>query len=83
MCPHDRAQSGGVIEVHHGNKNGPLISSIKIPARIAGSQAQWTEMVADLKETKGAQDLFFVFTDESGKKNLFDIDWIYFGNATL
>lgn len=78
-----RAQSGGVIEVHHGNKNGPLISSIKIPARIAGSQAQWTEMVADFKETKGAQDLYFVFIDEAGKKNLFDIDWIYFGNTTL
>ena len=78
-----RAQSGGVIEVHHGNKNGPLISSIKIPARTAGSQAQWTEMVADLKETKGVQDLFFVFIDEAGKKNLFDIDWIYFGNTTL
>lgn len=78
-----RAQSGGVIEVHHGNKNGPLISSIKIPARIADSQASWTEIEADLKETRGVQDLYFVFTDETGKKNLFDIDWIYFGNATL
>lgn len=78
-----RAQSGGVIEVHHGNKNGPLISSIKIPSRIAGSQPHWTEIVADLKETGGVQDLYFVFTDETGKKNLFDIDWIYFGNAKL
>lgn len=78
-----RAQSGGIIEVHHGNKNGPLISSIKIPARIAGSQAHWTEIVTDLKETKGVQDLYFVFTDEPGKKNLFDIDWIYFSNTIL
>ena len=78
-----RAQSGGVIEVHHGNRNGPMISSIKISARITGDQVQWIEMLADLKETKGVQDLFFVFTDETGKKNLFDIDWIYFGNSTL
>jgi len=78
-----RAQSGGLIELHQGNKNGPMISSIKIPARVAGSQAHWTEVVADLKETRGVQDLYFVFTDETGKKNLFDIDWIYFANAVL
>jgi cytochrome c len=78
-----RAQSGGLIELHQGNKNGPMISSIKIPARISGSQAHWTEVVADLKETRGVQDLYFVFTDEAGKKNLFDIDWIYFSNAIL
>ena len=78
-----RAQSGGLIELHQGNKNGPMISSIKIPARVAGSQAHWTEVVADLKETRGVQDLYFVFTDEAGKKNLFDIDWIYFSNAIL
>jgi len=75
-----RAQSGGSIEVRLGNKNGPLISSIKIPARIAGTQAQWMEMLTDLKETRAVDDLYFVFTDETDKKNLFDIDWIYFSN---
>jgi len=78
-----RAQSGGLIEVHTGNRNGSIVSSIKIPARIAGAQAQWTEIVADLKETKEVQDLYFVFIDQAGKKNLFDIDWIYFTNAKL
>ncbi len=76
-----RAQSGGLIEVRFGNKNGPLLSSIKIPGRVEGAQARWVEIKADLKETKGLQNIYFVFIDEEGKKNLFDIDWIYFSNV--
>ena len=78
-----RPNSGGIIEVHHGNRNSPLINSVRVPARIAGAQAQWIEIISELKETKGIQDLYFVFIDESGKKNLFDFDWIYFGNSIL
>lgn len=78
-----RAQSGGLIEVRFGNKNGPLLSSIKIPGRVEGAQARWVEIKADLKETKGLQNIYFVFIDEEGKKNLFDIDWIYFSNVKL
>lgn len=78
-----RPNSGGIIEVHHGNRNSPLISSLRVPARIEGAQAQWIEIISELKETKGIQDLYFVFIDESGKKNLFDLDWIYFGNSIL
>ena len=78
-----RAQSGGLIEVYLGNKNGLLVSSVKILAKSTGTQAEWKEIIADLKETRGIQDLYFVFTDEMEKKNLFDIDWIYFTNATL
>ena len=78
-----RPNSGGIIEVHHGNRNSPLINSVRVPARIAGAQAQWIEIILELKETKGIQDLYFVFIDESGKKNLFDLDWIYFGNSIL
>jgi cytochrome c len=78
-----RPNSGGIIEVHHGNRNSPLIRSVRVPARIEGAQAQWIEIISELKETKGIQDLYFVFIDESGKKNLFDLDWIYFGNSIL
>ena len=78
-----RANSGGIIEVHHGNRNSPVISSVTVPGRIAGAQVKWIEIVSEMKETDGIQDLYFVFIDESGKKNLFDLDWIYFGNSTL
>jgi len=78
-----RAHNGGLIEVHHGNRNSPVISSITVPARIAGAQAKWIEIVSEMKQTDGIQDLFFVFVDENGKKNLFDLDWIYFGNSKL
>ncbi len=78
-----RANSGGIIEVHHGNKDSPVISSVTVPGRIAGAQAQWIEIISELKETNGIQDLYFVFIDESGKKNLLDLDWIYFGNSKL
>jgi hypothetical protein len=78
-----RAQSGGLIEVYLGNKNGPLVSSVKVPAKSTGTQAEWKEVVTDMKESREIQDLYFVFKDETGKKNLFDIDWIYFASTTL
>jgi len=78
-----RAQSGGFIEVRLANKSGPVISKVKVPARVAGKPAEWIEIVADLNQTKGIQDLYFVFTDEPEKRNLFEIDWIYFSDITL
>ncbi|WP_276359357.1 PQQ-dependent sugar dehydrogenase [Daejeonella sp. H1SJ63] len=75
-----QAQAGGKIEVRIGRMDGPLISSLNIPSRPAGVQASWKEFMADLNETSGVHDLYFVFTDTAGKKGLFDIDWIYFSN---
>jgi cytochrome c len=68
-------QSGGRIEVRLNKKDGPLVSSVAIPP----GGTNWTEVSAQLKESKGINDLYFVFVGNDGKaQNLFNIDWIYF-----
>ncbi|QNF35660.1 PQQ-dependent sugar dehydrogenase [Adhaeribacter swui] len=73
---------GGKIEVRLGKIDGPLVSTISIPAgQAADEKTGWTEMVASLKETKGKHDLFLIFAKEKDtSSNLFDIDWLYFSN---
>lgn len=74
--------AGGKIEVRLDKADGPLISSVSIPAGIAADPAAWKEITASLNETIGIHNLYFVFTDPEGKKkNLFNIDWIYFSNT--
>jgi cytochrome c len=54
---------------------------LNIPSKPSGGQASWKEYFANLNETNGVQDLYFVFTNAEEKKGLFDLDWIYFSNT--
>ena len=75
-------QAGGEIEVRLDKADGPLISSVSIPAGIAADPAAWKEITAPLNEINGIHNVYFVFIDPEGKKkNLFNIDWIYFSNT--
>lgn len=75
-------QTGGKIEVRSDKADGPLISSVSIPAGTAADPAAWEEITAPLNETRGIHDLYFVFTDPAEKKkNLFNVDWIYFSDT--
>jgi hypothetical protein len=74
-------QAGGKIELHLDAPHGQLISLTSIPGTKALDVAGWKEIAARLTETNGIHDLYFVFTGPSEeKRNLFDIDWIYFSN---
>jgi cytochrome c len=74
-------QSGGEIEVRLDNPDGPLISTVEIPAGIAKDSQSWKEFRSDLIESKGLHDLYFVFKGQGEKKqNLFNLDWICFSN---
>ena len=76
-----QAHSGGEIELRLGKVDGPLVSSLSIPARLEADSPSWREVFAKLDEINGVHDLYFVFTNKSKQKqNLFDIDWIYFSN---
>lgn len=77
-----QAQSGGKIEVHLAKVDGPLVSSVSIPAGIASAPNFWKEITASVNEISGIHNLYFSFIDPEGKKkNLFNLDWIYFSNT--
>lgn len=77
-----QTHSGGEIELRLGRADGPLISSLSIPARLTDEPTSWKEVSTKLNESTGVYDLFFVFKNQTKQKqNLFDIDWIYFSNG--
>jgi hypothetical protein len=64
------AASGGVLEIHTGSANGPLIAEIKIP-----KNTDWKVIKAPVKKTAaGVQNLFVVSKDN----NQTEVDWIKF-----
>ncbi len=69
---------GGTIELRLDGPQGPLVSSLTVPAG-GSSQAEWKEMVTSVKPTQGFHDLYFVFSNAqaSPKKELFYVDWVY------
>lgn len=74
---------GGGIEVRLNRQDGPLISTLNIPAgRAEDLKKDWKEESAMLKEVKGVHDVFFLFTNEKEPgRPLFYIDWLYFSNT--
>jgi cytochrome c len=74
---------GGNIEVRLGSADGPLVSTVAIPAgSVADPKDGWKGVAAPLKETQGQHDLYFVFANPAGEqKNLFNLDWVYFSNG--
>jgi len=72
---------GGNIELRLGSKDGPLISTLAVPAGNASNgKPGWTELETELKATKGKHNLYFVFASPGVKQNMFNLDWIYFSN---
>jgi cytochrome c len=73
---------GGNIEVRLDRMDGPLVSTLAIPAAPAGDPKKgWKEVSAPLKPTSGKHDVFFVFTNaKETERNLFNIDWLFFSN---
>jgi cytochrome c len=74
---------GGSIEVRLDKMDGPVISTLKIPAgRVDDLKNGWKDMNSKLSApVSGNHDVYFVFTHPEGKRgNLFHVDWIYFGN---
>ncbi|MCQ2237106.1 MAG: family 43 glycosylhydrolase [Bacteroidales bacterium] len=66
---------GGIIEVHAGDPEGQLLSTIEIPA--TGGWENWQEITAPLTAPEGPiYDVYFVFKGRKGPK-LFNLDWWY------
>ncbi len=74
---------GGNIELRLDKVDGPLVSTVAIPAgKVTDPKKEWKEVVVPLREeVNGMHDLYFVFTNPRGQhQNLFNMDWIYFVN---
>jgi cytochrome c len=75
-------EAGGNIELRLDKVDGPLISTIAIPSnKIDDLKIGWKEIGARVKQkVMGIHDVYFVFTNSNEQnKNLFNVDWIYFG----
>lgn len=72
---------GGNIEVRLDSKDGRVVSSLNVPVAKSPSTA-WRDMRAKiLADVSGVHDIYFVFTNSARERqNLFNIDWVYFGN---
>jgi cytochrome c len=74
---------GGKIEVRLDAKEGKSISTLNVSGgRVEDLKRGWKEVGAKLDgDVSGLHDVYLVFENPEGQnKNLFNIDWVYFGN---
>ncbi len=60
------------LEVRLGAPDGELIGSVDIPS--TGGWQNWQTITCEIAETKGRQDVYFVFVSENGGY-LFNVNW--------
>jgi cytochrome c len=70
---------GSRIEVRLNTPDGKLIGTAQVPN--TPNRNEWYLVTADLAKTAGQQDIYFVFRNATAKRNLFNLDWIYFDNG--
>ncbi|MBQ4464819.1 MAG: family 43 glycosylhydrolase, partial [Oscillospiraceae bacterium] len=69
--------SGGVIEIHLDEKNGPIVGTAKVP--VTGGWQTWEEVTGAVSGATGEHDVYFVFN--GGESYLFNVDWWKFDGA--
>ncbi|ANW97130.1 hypothetical protein AXE80_12915 [Wenyingzhuangia fucanilytica] len=69
--------NGGTIEVRLGSTTGTLIGSLDVAG--TGGWGNWEIAQTNITNVSGNQDVYFVFTGESGY--LFNVDWFSFENT--
>lgn len=73
--------TGGNIELRLDRKDGPVISTVAVPAGNAVDVKEgWKEIEAEVSATRGKHNLYFVFVAPGTNQNIFNLDWIYFSN---
>lgn len=73
---------GGVVELHIDSLDGRLVSTASIPpGKVRDRAKDWIEITTELHSVSGKHDLYFIFRNSQvSKKNLFNLDWVYFLN---
>jgi cytochrome c len=70
------AGAGGIVEVHRGTADGPLLGSVLV--EVNGDWHAFTEKIINLKEPGGRDDVYFVFKNEKNRGGLMNIDAVEF-----
>jgi cytochrome c len=70
------AGSGGAIEVHLDQPDGPLL--VTTPVEVNGQWEKWYDKTVELPETKGRHNLFVRFVNAKNTGRLMNLDSIYF-----
>jgi glucose/arabinose dehydrogenase len=73
------AGTGGKIELRLDGVDGTLISTTDVPA--SGSWDNWLDQQSTITPDEGKHDLYFVFKNNPGDQNLFDLNYIQFEGA--
>ncbi len=71
--------SGGRLELHLDNEDGPLIGTVLVDS--TGDWSNWVSKSCDVKNAKGTHDLYMKFVGGDGY--LFNIDWWRFKRVEL
>lgn len=66
--------AGGNIEIRIDSLTGPIVGSLSV--KNTGGFDSWKNQSANVKNTKGIHDVFFIF--KGGEGNLFNVDWWQF-----
>ncbi|WP_276166308.1 PKD domain-containing protein [Zobellia alginiliquefaciens] len=70
------AAIGGTIEFRTGGVTGPLLATTNIP--VTGSTNNWVDVESTFTDPGGKNNIYFVFKNNPGQQNIFDINYIEF-----
>ena len=71
---------GGTIELRLDGPTGTLLSTTNVTP--TGAWNSWTEVESAIADPGGKHDLFFVFKNNPGESDLFNLNWVEFtGNG--
>ena len=72
---------GGVIELRLDSIDGELLSSVQVP--VTQSFSNWVDYEVPIEDPGDKHDLYFVFVNNPGDLNMFDLNWIEFVGAGI
>ncbi len=72
---------GGVIELRLDSIDGQLLSSVQVP--VTQSFSNWVDYEVPIEDPGDKHDLYFVFVNNPGDLNMFDLNWIEFVGAGI
>ncbi|WKX76451.1 PKD domain-containing protein [Zobellia laminariae] len=70
------SSAGGVIELHTGSTTGPIVATSTVPN--TGNLSVWEDVVTNITDPGGKNDLYFVFKNTTKPQDSFDLNYVEF-----
>jgi len=68
--------TGGIVEFRIDSPTGPLLATTNVP--VTGSANNWIDVESTFSNPGGKHDLYFVFKNNGGQQDIFDLNYIEF-----